>query len=158
MTSSRRWGQIFGITSFSGICSCADVPKKNVTFCTDAGTVLQRQQIPINCKTLLLGKYLRKVLFWQFTKALFPEVQVSCKDTAPCVYVSQWIPIRAYDHLPKCFLKVTSLGVPIVAVLGSIEEQDVTSQPPISMKILVTAPCFYVNSQQMHMITFRSAS
>ena len=28
MTLLRRWGQIFGITSFSGICSHADVPKE----------------------------------------------------------------------------------------------------------------------------------
>jgi len=28
MTSPRRWGQIFVIVSFSGICSHADIPKE----------------------------------------------------------------------------------------------------------------------------------
>ena len=62
--------------------------KKYLAFCVDTGTAYRENRSLLICNTLLSGEYLREVLFWQFTKALFPEVQVSCKDTAPCVHVS----------------------------------------------------------------------
>ena len=90
-TSPGRCVQIIGIRHSVEFARMQTFQKKYLAFCTDAGTALQRKYILINCNTLLSGEYLREALFWQFTKALFPEVQVSCKDTAPCVYDSGYL-------------------------------------------------------------------
>ena len=49
------------------------------------------------------------VLFCRFAQALFPDIHVSCEDTAPWFVVALLIPTIACDHLSKRLLKVTSL-------------------------------------------------
>ena len=51
----------------------------------------------------------KRVLFRRFAQALFPDMYVSCKDTAPWFIVALLIPTIACDHLSKRLLKVTSL-------------------------------------------------
>ena len=53
---------------------------------------------------------------WQWGHALSegrggrnPDIQVSCKDTAPWFIVALLVPITACGHLLKSLLKVTSL-------------------------------------------------
>ena len=81
-TSPGRCGQIIGIRHSVEFARMQMFQKKCLACCMDTGTALQKKEILIYCNTLLSGEYLREALFWQFTKALFSEVQVSCKDTA----------------------------------------------------------------------------
>jgi len=79
-----------GITPFSGICSHASIPKEVFSILYGCRNCPAEKIDPYQLQHFTI-KYLREALFWQFTKALFPEVEVSCKDTAPSVYISRYL-------------------------------------------------------------------
>ena len=75
-------------------------------------TYQQRSQIvrdPYELQDLFSRRYQKRVLFRRFAQALFPDIHVSCEDTAPWFIVALLIPTIACDHLSKRLLKVTSL-------------------------------------------------
>ena len=66
------------------------------------------------------------MLFRQLNRALFPDIQVSCKDTAPWFIVAL-LSLSLHVVTFKCLLKV----------LGSIQKQDVPPLPPVGVMKLI---------------------
>jgi len=64
----------------------------------------------ISCKTLLLCKQPKNMLYCRLDQLYFQNMQVSCKDTAPWFIAALLVPIIAYGYLLKCLFYVTSLG------------------------------------------------
>ena len=72
-------------------------------------TYQQRSQIVRDPYELQDFNFHVDVLFRRFAQALFPDIHVSCEETAPWFIVALLIPTIACDHLSKRLLKVTSL-------------------------------------------------
>ena len=121
------------------ICSCVEVSRKVCDVllgCWNIPAMASQRYDPYQLHFIFCIVTELSAISPTLSRALFPDIQVSCKDTAPCYVFALLVPVVACGRLFGVLVGGRWCGVP---VLGSVGRWGFVSRPLVGIMKMIAA-------------------